>query len=72
MAAAAGRIVIVGLTGENVTIPGLLLTKKDIEIYGTKHSVNQFPGVIQFLNENPEIARAFVTEIMPFTEIEGH
>lgn len=70
LAAAAGRIVIVGLTGENVTIPGLLLTKKDIEIYGTKHSVNQFPGVIQFLNENPEIARSFVTEIMPFMEIE--
>ncbi|KAA6453190.1 zinc-binding alcohol dehydrogenase family protein [Bacillus swezeyi] len=70
IAAPGGRIVIVGLTGEDVTIPGLLLTKKDIEIHGTKHSVNQFPRVIEFLNENPQLAQSFVTEIMPFMEIE--
>ncbi|MFN2745849.1 zinc-binding alcohol dehydrogenase family protein [Bacillus sp. z60-18] len=70
LAAAGGRIVIVGLTGDDVTLPGLQLTKKDIEIHGTKHSVNQFPGVIRFLNEHPELVRFFVTDIMPFTEIE--
>ncbi|MCY7855617.1 zinc-binding alcohol dehydrogenase family protein [Bacillus sonorensis] len=70
LAAAGGRIVIVGLTGEHVTVPGLLLTKKDIEIHGTKHSVNQFPDVIRFLHRNPQLAESFITEIMPFTKIE--
>lgn len=65
-----GRIVIVGLTGKDVTFPGQLLTKKDVEIYGTRHSVNKFPEVIQFLHANPDVAEVFITKIMPFNEIE--
>lgn len=71
LAAAGGKIVIVGLTGEYVTIPGLLLTKKDIDIHGTRHSIGQFPEVIRFLHENSNIAESFITEVMPFTEIEA-
>lgn len=65
-----GRIVIVGLTGKDVTFPGQLLTKKDVEIHGTRHSVNKFPEVIQFLHSNPDVAKAFITQIMPFGQIE--
>ncbi|UUZ90303.1 zinc-binding dehydrogenase [Paenibacillus sp. P25] len=65
-----GRIVIVGLTGKDVVFPGQLLTKKDVELLGTRHSVNKFPGVLAFLQENPEISEAFITRIMPFAAIE--
>lgn len=71
LVSAGGRIVIVGLTGKSVTFPGLLLTKKDIEIHGTKHSVKKFPQVIQFLNNNKDIAESFITEVMPFESIES-
>lgn len=71
IASTGGRIVIVGLTGEDVTFPGLLLTKKDIELHGTKHSVQKFPEVIQFLKDHPDIARSFITETMPFSNIEN-
>ncbi|SFI78982.1 hypothetical protein/L-gulonate 5-dehydrogenase [Thermoflavimicrobium dichotomicum] len=66
-----GRIVIVGLTGKDVTFPGQLLTKKNIELFGTRHSVNQFPEVLRFLSQNRELAESFITEVMPFQHIES-
>jgi threonine dehydrogenase-like Zn-dependent dehydrogenase len=65
-----GRIVIVGLTGKDVSFPGQLLTKKDVELFGTRHSVNKFPEVIRFLEDNPDVAEAFISKVMPFKAIE--
>jgi len=66
----AGRIVVVGLTGQDVSFPGQLLTKKDIELHGTRHSVNLFPQVMQFLNGNSDVAKMFISHRMFFAEIE--
>ncbi|GEO25039.1 putative zinc-type alcohol dehydrogenase-like protein YjmD [Alicyclobacillus acidoterrestris] len=71
LVSAAGRIVIVGLTGQDVKFPGQLLTKKDIEIYGTRHSVGLFPAVMQFLHEHPDVADKFISQRMNFTELES-
>jgi 2-desacetyl-2-hydroxyethyl bacteriochlorophyllide A dehydrogenase len=65
-----GRIVVVGLTGKDVTLPGLLLTKKDIELHGTKHSVKKYSQVLEFLQSNKDIANNFISKVLPFEEIE--
>ncbi|TBL70302.1 zinc-binding alcohol dehydrogenase family protein [Paenibacillus thalictri] len=64
-----GRIVIVGLTGDQVTFPGVLFTKKEVEIYGSRNNVNKFPDVIRFLHEHQDIARQYITRTMPFSDI---
>ncbi|KKI93307.1 alcohol dehydrogenase [Bacillus sp. SA1-12] len=70
LVSAGGRIVIVGLTGKDITLPGLLLTKKDIELHGTKHSVNKYHQVLNFLENNKDIAERFISTVMPFDQIE--
>ncbi|MGM7721596.1 zinc-binding alcohol dehydrogenase family protein [Metabacillus sp. Hm71] len=70
LVSAGGRIVIVGLTGEEITLPGLLLTKKDIELHGTKHSVNKYQQVLNFLQNNKDIAENFISSVLPFEQIE--
>ncbi|WP_308635085.1 zinc-binding alcohol dehydrogenase family protein [Paenibacillus silvisoli] len=69
MVSAGGRIVIVGLTSDDVSMPGILFTKKEVEIRGSRNSVDQFPFIIDFLNRNRELAEAFITATMPFGDI---
>jgi L-gulonate 5-dehydrogenase len=69
LVATGGRIVIAGVTFRDVSFPGRSLTKKEVEIYGTRNSANCFPPVIAFLDKNPDIARRFVSARMPFERI---
>ncbi|WP_116189217.1 zinc-binding alcohol dehydrogenase family protein [Paenibacillus taihuensis] len=64
-----GRIVIVGLTNDEVTFPGVLFTKKEVEIFGSRNNAGRFPEVIDFLHRNSDIADGFVSLRMPFTDI---
>lgn len=64
-----GRIVIAGLTKNEVSFPGILFTNKEVEIYGSRNNAGRFPEVIQFLNTHHEIANDFITRKMPFEDI---
>lgn len=64
-----GRIVIVGLTNDSVSFPGILFTNKEVEIFGSRNNIGKFPQVIRFLNEHQTIAESYITKQMPFTEI---
>jgi L-gulonate 5-dehydrogenase len=69
MVSPGGRIVIVGLTRDDVTFPGILFTKKEVEIYGSRNNKGKFPEVIRFLHDHPAIAKDFISHRMPFERI---
>ncbi|WP_338044810.1 zinc-binding dehydrogenase [Paenibacillus lignilyticus] len=69
LVSAGGHVVIVGLTSDDVSFPGILFTKKEVEIRGSRNSVDQFPFIIDFLSRNRELADAFITATMPFRDI---
>jgi len=69
MVSPGGRIVIVGLTNEQVSFPGILFTKKEVEIFGSRNNVGCFPQVIDFLHRFPEVADDFITDRIPFDRI---
>ncbi|SDW48187.1 zinc-binding alcohol dehydrogenase family protein [Paenibacillus sp. CF384] len=64
-----GRIVIVGLTNDQVGFPGILFTKKEVEILGSRNNAGRFPEVMNFLHENPDIVEAFISARMTFADI---
>ena len=65
LAAAGGRIVILGLVkkGQGITFPGLDLTRKEVTILGSRASVNCFPEALALLASGkiryPSIASRF-------------
>ena len=69
LVAAGGRIVVAGVTFKDVSFPGRSLTKKEVEIHGSRNNVGQFPRVMEFLAANPEVARRFISATMPLEKI---
>lgn len=69
LVASGGRIVIAGVTFKDVTFPGRALTKKEVEIHGTRNNAGHFPRVMEFLADHPDIARRFISATMPFEKI---
>jgi 2-desacetyl-2-hydroxyethyl bacteriochlorophyllide A dehydrogenase len=65
LVAAGGRIVIVGLVakGQDVTLPGLDFTRKEMTIVGSRASVNCFPEALELLSSGaityPRLATEF-------------
>jgi len=64
-----GRIVITGLSKDDISFPGIMFTNKEVEIYGSRNSVGVFPQVIDFLHKYPDVAEQFITKRMPFNDI---
>jgi len=69
LVAAGGRIVVAGVTFKDVTFPGRSLTKKEVEIFGSRNNAGQFPRVMEFLARHPDITRRFVSATMPLAKI---
>ena len=70
LVAAGGRIVVAGVTFKDVSFPGRSLTKKEVEIHGSRNNVGQFPSVMAFLAAHPEVARRFISATMPLEKID--
>ncbi len=68
MVSHGGRIVVAGVTFQDVSFHGRSLTKKEVEIVGSRNSAGKFPSVIDFLNRNRDIADLFITHNMPFQQ----
>jgi L-gulonate 5-dehydrogenase len=69
LVASGGRIVVAGVTFKDVAFPGRSLTKKEVEIFGSRNNAGQFPRCIQFLAAHPDIARRFVSATLPLARI---
>lgn len=65
----AGRISLVGYPKEDIPIPTFLITKKELDIIGSRNSVNAFLLAIKFLNEEQLDLESVISDIIDFTEI---
>jgi len=65
----AGRISLVGYPKEEIPIPTFLITKKELDLKGSRNSVNAFPTAIKLLNERQTEFASVISDIIDFTEI---
>ena len=66
LVAAAGRVVIVGVTEEAAHIHGVDMTKKELTIYGSRNNLSLFKDAIRFVNQHRDLARTIVTDEFAF------
>jgi 2-desacetyl-2-hydroxyethyl bacteriochlorophyllide A dehydrogenase len=65
----AGTIVVLGFDESPAAIPMLPITKNEVTIVGSRLQTNQFPKVIQLLNEGKLTHNGLVTHRFPFNEV---
>lgn len=67
----AGRVVVQGIVGEDITIPSDVLIEKEIDVLGSRLSTNQFPKVVELMGDNVADLRRIPKKGFPVEEIEG-
>ena len=71
LSAPTGRIVALGLTGDLLTLPQAAISKKELELIGSRMHSNRFPEVIGWLNEKKVHTAPMVTHAFPFTQAQA-
>lgn len=59
--ASAGRIVIVGISTQEVSIPIIAFTRKELTVLGSRNNVGVFGDAVELVRRNRERARALIT-----------
>jgi 2-desacetyl-2-hydroxyethyl bacteriochlorophyllide A dehydrogenase len=67
--APAGRMVFVGLTRDPVSIDDALLHKREITIYASRNSCNQFPRILRMMEEGKIDTASWITDRMLLNEV---
>jgi 2-desacetyl-2-hydroxyethyl bacteriochlorophyllide A dehydrogenase len=67
--APTGRMVFVGLTRDPVSIDDALLHKREITIYASRNSCNQFPRIIRMMEEGKIDTDSWITDRMALSEV---
>ena len=70
-AAYAGRISFVGWPKSEISLPTALVSKKELDIYGSRNSVHAFPESIKLISEHKVDVAAVITKTISFEEIPG-
>jgi len=68
--ASAGRICIVGLTGQEIPLYQSELTRKEVDVYFSRNSLDQFPRVIRRIAQGEIDPRPLISHRFPFREAE--
>jgi len=71
LSAPTGRIVALGLTGDLLTLPQAAISKKELELIGSRMHSIRFPEVIGWLNEKKVHTAPMVTHAFPFTQAQA-
>lgn len=69
LVAAGGRIVMVGLTTQPVTFPGLEFTRKELTIVGSRNNAGRFGDAVRFVVEHRDDVAGMVTQRFPLHEV---
>ena len=64
-----GRMVFVGLTRNPVSIDDALLHKREITIYASRNSCNQFPRILRIMEEGKIDTASWITDRMLLNEV---
>ena len=67
--APAGRMVFVGLTRDPVSIDDALFHKREITIYASRNSCNQFSRIIRMMEEGKIDTASWITDRMMLNEV---
>ncbi|WP_376797019.1 zinc-binding alcohol dehydrogenase family protein [Thermogemmatispora sp.] len=68
LVASAGRIVIIGLSNQEVALPVVEFTRKELTILGSRNNAGVFAQAVALLQKQPEHVRALITHRFPFEE----
>lgn len=68
LVASAGRIVLVGVTPQPVTFPGLEFTRKELTIVGSRNSASVFGEAVRFVSEQRDLVAAMITHRFTFDD----
>ena len=66
--AASGRLVIVGISTEEVSIPVIAFTRKELNIYGSRNNTGLFGEAVDLVRRNRERVRALITHRFPLEQ----
>jgi 2-desacetyl-2-hydroxyethyl bacteriochlorophyllide A dehydrogenase len=68
-ASAAGRIALVGWVNGETPLPTAVITKKELDIVGSRSSVNEFPEAIALLQNKQVQVDKIISRVVSFDEI---
>jgi threonine dehydrogenase-like Zn-dependent dehydrogenase len=68
----AGRIAFLGFPKEEISLPTYLITKKELDVRGSRNSVQEFPLAIKLIAEKAVDVAAVITNIIAFDDIPGY
>ena len=65
----AGRIAFLGWPKEEISLPTFLITKKELDVRGSRNSVQEFPLAISLIADKAVDVEAVITNIINFDQI---
>lgn len=71
LTAPTGRVVVLGMSADELKFPQALISKKELELIGSRMHSNRFPEAIRWINEGKVQTGPMVTHAFPFTEAQA-
>ena len=71
LTAPTGRVVALGLSGEELKFPMAAVSKKELELIGSRMHSNRFPEAIGWISEGKVQTGPMVTHSFPFTQAQA-
>ena len=71
LSAPTGRIMVLGMSADELKLPQSVITKKELELIGTRMHSNRFPEVIGWISEKKVQTGPMVTHSFPFTQVQA-
>ncbi|MBC7320107.1 zinc-binding dehydrogenase, partial [bacterium] len=64
-----GRIAFVGWPNQEISLPTALITRKELDIYGSRNSVGEFPLALEMIEKGKVNVKAIISEIISLEEV---
>lgn len=64
-----GRIAFVGWTNQEISLPTALITRKELDIYGSRNSAGEFPLALEMIEKGKVNVSAIISEIISLDEV---
>ena len=69
LVAFAGRVALVGYTKREVTLPTYMITRKELDIFGSRNSAREFPLAIRLIADGVIRLDPLITNVVDFDEL---
>lgn len=64
-----GRIALVGWPNQEIPLPTALITRKELDIYGSRNSVGEFPLALEMIEKKKVNVKALISKVVSLYEI---